>query len=364
MPSELEELTGFMANPNPQIRKIALENLVPYSTAEPTVFKINNLEPIKHLKNLILDHPKIADHVLTILVNLSGDQAVLENLASDDKFLSAVFRHIINPEEPNANVLAMLLANLVKNDSLKTILQRKQPAPEELRTDDTILNQLVDLFVRGQDGAYNKGADYDYLAYVFADLSKHDDVRRYFLEPQPYDGVVPLSKLKVFTEHRSDIRRKGVASTIKNVAFEVGAHPALLDHESDVGILPYVLLPITGSEEYDVDDTMDMLPDLQLLPPDKQRDPDSANIVTHLETLMLLTTTRQGRDHLRQIKVYPIVRETHAHVDDADVKEACDRFVQVIMRDEEDTEKKDGDSAAVPDERVKEVDEEDELVEV
>ena len=248
----------------------------------------------------------------------------------------------------------MLLANLVKSDSLKSVLKRAQPAPEGLSSDELILNQLMDLFVRGQDGAYNKHANFDYLAYVFADLAKHAEVRQYFLKPQPYDGVVPLSKLKVFTEHKSNIRRKGVASTIKNVAFEVPSHPALLADDA-VNILPYVLLPIMGSEEYDVDETMDMLPDLQLLPPDKKRDSDETIIVTHLETLLLLTTTREGRDLMRQIKVYPIIRETHARVPDEQVKEACDRLVQVIMREEEEPG---------TGERVTEIDEEDEIVEV
>ncbi len=37
---------------------------------------------------------KIAEHVLEILVNLSGDQEILENLATDDKFLDVILLHI------------------------------------------------------------------------------------------------------------------------------------------------------------------------------------------------------------------------------------------------------------------------------
>lgn len=90
-----------------------------------------------------------------------------------------------------------------------------------------------------------------------------------------------------------------------------------------------------GPEEYSDEDTDGMLEELQLLPPDKTRDPDMEILKTHLETLLLLTATREGRDLLRHVKVYPIVRETHAHVEDEGVREACDRLVQVIMRDEE-----------------------------
>lgn len=227
----------------------------------------------------------------------------------------------------------MLLANLTKHGALKDLLSKTQPFPEALESDETILNQLMDLFVKGQDGSYNKDADYDYLAYVFADLSKYTDVRNFFITEQKYNNVIPLTKLKVFTEHKSDIRRKGVASTLKNVAFDIESHASFLSTDG-LDILPYILLPITGNEEYDVDESMDMLPDLQLLPPDKKRDPDVSIIQTHLETLTLLTTTKEGRDYLREVKVYPIIRETHLRVEDAGVQEACDRVVQVLMRDE------------------------------
>ncbi|KAK4231424.1 hypothetical protein QBC38DRAFT_355007 [Podospora fimiseda] len=333
MPTELEELVGFIAHPNPQIRAVAIENLVPYSVSQPSIFKTEGFTPIKHLKFLVKDHPKIAEHALTILINLTSDQKVLEFVATDDKFLDVVLSYVTEPTEPNANLLAMLLANMVKWDGLKSVATKKQPAPEKLQSDELVLNQLLDLFVKGADGSYNKHADFDYLAYVFADLSKHAEIRQFFAAQQDYDSVVPLNKIKVFTEHKSGIRRKGVASTIKNVAFDLPSHPALLD-EDQINILPYVLLPIIGNEVYDEEEMNDMLPDLQLLPPDKQRDSDPNIIQTHVETLTILTTTREGRDYMRKIQVYPVIRETHLRVDDEGVREACDRIVQVLMADE------------------------------
>ncbi|UZP41014.1 hypothetical protein NXS19_008830 [Fusarium pseudograminearum] len=129
-----------------------------------------------------------------------------------------------------------------------------------------------------------------------------------------------------------------------------------------------------GNEEYDVDETMDMLPDLQLLPPDKKRDSDNQNIQTHVETLTLLTTSREGRDLMRRVKVYPVIRETHQRVNDEGVQEACERLVQVLARDEEgegeDEVKENGLKAIegkpeVANGQVEEVeDEDDQLVEV
>ncbi|KAI1277452.1 hypothetical protein F5Y07DRAFT_363006 [Xylaria sp. FL0933] len=333
MPTELEELVGLVADRNPQVRAIAAEHLVPFSISQPNIFKSENLKPIHNLKLLIKDVPDIAEHIITILINLSADSEILENLVSDDKFISEILRQIIVPVEPNANLLSMLLANLAKSDSFKSIVYKKQPSPEELKSDDLVINQLLDLFVK--EAAYNKHADFDHLSYLFADLTKHAEVRHHFVRRQDYDGVIPITKLKVFTEHKSAIRRKGVASTIKNVAFDVPSHPLFLSGD-DIDILPYILLPITGNEEYDLEESMAMLPDLQLLPPDKQRDSDPNIIQTHVETLLLLSTTREGRDRMREVKVYPIIRETHARVQNEGVQDACERLVQVLMRDEAD----------------------------
>ena len=192
----------------------------------------------------------------------------------------------------------------------------------------------MDCFVKGAEGKLNRAADYDHLSYFFADMSKHVGGRKYFTTRQPYDDVVPINKLTVFTEHRSRVRRKGVASTIKNVAFEVSSHPMLLS-KLEANLLPYLLLPLAGSEDFAEEDSVEMLADLQLLPPDKERESDHEIMVTHLETLLLLSTTREGRDLMREVKVYPIVRECHLHVEDDRVREACDRLVQVLLRDEE-----------------------------
>ncbi|KAK1699861.1 hypothetical protein BDP55DRAFT_723495 [Colletotrichum godetiae] len=369
MPTELEELVGFIAHPNANLRKVAIENLVGYSQADPSIFKTENLTPVKHLKFLVRDHPKIAEHALTILVNLTAEKDVLENVATDQKFIDILLDLVVKPDEANANLMAMLLANLAKFDGLNTIVTKKQTPPAELKSNDLVLNQLVDLFVK-EKGAYNKDADYDYLAYLFADLTKHAEVRQHFVTRQDYDEVIPITKLKVFTEHQSEIRRKGVASTIKNVAFEIQFHSTFMD-DDEVDILPYILLPITGNEEYDEDDTVDMLPDLQLLPPDKKRDSDPKIIQTHIETLLLFTTTRGGRDLLRRVSVYPIIRENHSRVNDEGVKDACDRLVQVLMRDEE-PEEGEGEAESKPKEltngsKVEEVDDDDddnEIVEV
>ncbi|EPS26519.1 hypothetical protein PDE_01456 [Penicillium oxalicum 114-2] len=334
MPTELEELVEFLHHGNTQIRQIAAENLVGFSTAQPNLFKAHQLLPIRDLKLLAKDYTPIAKNALTMLINLSSDQEVLECLASDDEFLGVVLRKLMDVKEPNADEFTMLLANLVKSPHLSKLHTMKRKAPSDVSSSENAIDQLMDCFVKGAEGGLNKNANFDYLSYIFADLSQTETGRAYFTTRQEYDGVVPITKLTVFTEHKSDIRRKGVASTIKNVAFDVASHPMLFS-EDGANLLPYLLLPIAGPEEFSDEEMLSMLADLQLLPPDKKRESDNTILTTHVETLLLLTTTREGREKMREVQVYPFIRECHLHVADEEVQEVCDRLVQVIMRDEE-----------------------------
>jgi len=78
-----------------------------------------------------------------------------------------------------------------------------------------------------------------------------------------------------------------------------------------VGVLPYILLPLAGPEEFDLEDQEKLPESLQMLPPDKKREPDTVLRLTHVETLLLLCHTRWGRDYLREHGTYEIVRAAH-----------------------------------------------------
>ncbi|KAH0556564.1 hypothetical protein GP486_005582 [Trichoglossum hirsutum] len=168
-------------------------------------------------RSQVVDQGLYTKNALTILINLSTDHEILHFLVTDNAFIESLLSRITNPKEPTANLIAMLLANLAKSDDLvKRILSlnRSTALDAGLRSKGA-MDQLMDCFVMGAEGRWNKDADFDYLAWVFADVAKHLEGRKYFVTKQAYDDVVPIAKLVVFTEHKSDVRRKGVASTIK-----------------------------------------------------------------------------------------------------------------------------------------------------
>lgn len=48
-----------------------------------------------HRAEMLTQEQQIAQHALTILVNLAADGEILRNLATDDKFLSVIFARIV-----------------------------------------------------------------------------------------------------------------------------------------------------------------------------------------------------------------------------------------------------------------------------
>lgn len=139
-------------------------------------------------------------------------------LAEDEGFVKILIEKLTDAKYANADLISMLLANLTKSDDFVSKLinmKTAQPPAKEVSVSKNVLDQLMDLFVRGAERKLNEEACFDFLSYVFADVARVPKGRENFVTKQEYDGVVPISKLSVFTEHKSLIRRKGVASTIK-----------------------------------------------------------------------------------------------------------------------------------------------------
>lgn len=101
-------------------------------------------------------------------------------------------------------------------------------------------------------------------------------------------------------------------------------------------MLPSILLPLAGPEEYSDEDN-DMFPtELQYLDTDKKRedDPDLRKML--LESLSQLCATRKARDYLRLKGTYEILRELHKFelTDSGDrfALLACENVVDILIR--------------------------------
>jgi len=137
-----------------------------------------------------------------------------------------------------------------------------------------------------------------------------------------------LQKLFPFLNLNNSLRRAGVIMAIKNCCFELGNLLHLLSkvichlflfninnlfciclekHEwllsEDLDLLPRLLLPLAGPEQFDEEDNEKLPLDLQYLPDDKEREPDSD---LRLALLQALTQVNCATNE-KLLKIYVII---------------------------------------------------------
>ncbi|XP_056293283.1 protein HGH1 homolog isoform X3 [Pseudoliparis swirei] len=249
-----------------------------------------------------------------VLINLSADETLHQVLVSDVKVLPVLSKRLLDPEYPFSDQICTILSNLSRLvKTCKTVFKVLQ--------EEVGVAQLVDIFCTE---GYNKKATLHYLSPLLSNLTQLPEARSYMMDKER----CVIQRLFPFTQYRaSAVRRGGVVGTLRNCCFDHAHHEWLLSDAVDV--LPFLLLPLAGPEELTEEENDGLPVDLQYLPEDKKRedDPDIRKML--LETLLLLTATRAGRDTLTHKKVYPIMREFHGWEKDVQVSAACEKLVHV-----------------------------------
>jgi hypothetical protein len=203
---------------------------------------------------------------------------------------------------------------------------------EMLEIDSEILDRLVTAFT-----AINfnkKQQNLHYLAAIFSNLSQTSKFR----ELISTSTTRLLNRLLPFISHESSmIRRGGIVGLLKNICFDSSLHEWLFS--ADVDVLPFILLPLAGPEEFD-EETNEKLPiELQFLDADKKREGDADIRTMLLESLAQLCATRSGRNYLRDKCAYEILRELHKfeNTEEGDAKalRACEDVVDILIKTED-----------------------------
>ncbi|KAM4583491.1 protein HGH1 homolog [Fundulus diaphanus] len=254
-----------------------------------------------------------------VLINLSADETLHQVLVSEVKVLPVLLKKLQDPEYLFSDHISTILSNLSRLE--KTCRVVFQVLQEELG-----LAKLVEIFC---NESYNKKAKLHYLGPLLSNLTQLPQARSYIMD---HNRCV-IQRLLPFTHYEASVvRRGGVIGTLRNCCFDHAHHEWLLSDAVDV--LPFLLLPLAGPEELTEEENNGLPVDLQYLPEDKKRegDPDIRKML--LETLLLLTATKAGRQTLRQKNVYPIMREFHRWEKDVHVAAACEKLIQVLIGDE------------------------------
>ncbi|XP_060628784.2 protein HGH1 homolog [Anolis sagrei] len=282
-------------------------------------------------RQLLTTRPDFVEALLALTSDPSVDVAkeafhALINLATEPdahivlaKGLPDLLGLLLDPGNPLADQACVLLSNFSREEAaarqLLTALQREN---------EKGLVALVDAL-----GSPDPQAGLHYLGPLLSNLSQLPEARKVLLDP----SRCVIQKLLPFTQFMaSDIRRGGIVGTLRNCCFEYRCHEWLLGEEVD--LLPFLLLPLAGPEEFP-DDEMEKLPlDLQYLPPEKEREPDPDIRKMLLEAIMLLTATKPGRHLVREKGTYLVLRELHRWEADPGARAACEKVIQVLIAEE------------------------------
>ncbi|XP_077050981.1 protein HGH1 homolog [Siphateles boraxobius] len=254
------------------------------------------------------------------LINLSADETLHQPLVSETSLLAKLLPKLLDPEYVFADQICTILSNLSRHERTCRDVFRA------LQEQDIGLDRLVEVFC---NQGFNKKASLHYLGPLLSNLTQLPEARLFILDK---DRCV-IQRLLPYTQYEeSSTRRGGVVGTLRNCCFDHAHHEWLLSDAVD--ILPYLLLPLAGPEELSEEENEGLPVDLQYLPEDKKReeDPDIRKML--LETLILLTATRLGRQIMKDKNVYPIMREFDRWEKDPYVTSACEKLVQVLIGDE------------------------------
>ncbi|XP_013998224.1 protein HGH1 homolog isoform X1 [Salmo salar] len=254
------------------------------------------------------------------LINLSADETMHQSLIKDSDFLPMLFKNLLDPEFMFADRICTILTNLSRH--VKTCKEVFKAMQEQ----EIGLAQIVDIFCTE---GYNNQASLHYLGPLLSNLTQLPETRHFILDKER----CVVQRLLPYTQYQaSTIRRGGVIGTLRNCCFDHAHHEWLLSDAVD--ILPFLLLPLAGPEELSDEENEGLPVDLQYLPEDKEReeDPDIRKML--IETMILLTATKVGRQILKARNVYAIMREFHNWEKELHVAAACEKLIQVLIGDE------------------------------
>lgn len=249
------------------------------------------------------------------MVNLSKNQKICANLY---EHLDRVIASVLDERSVFADYASMLLANISQHEHCHLAICEHLP-------------RLLNVFIMGRE--YNPKASYDFIGNVLARVSTCAEGRKYFLA----NGSEAFFRILSQTLSSQLIRRGGAVSTIKNCLFESEQHEAIFAADADDDrLLGHLLALLVGPKsEFDQEDLDEMvLLDIQLEHRHTPAETDASIRALVMESLILIGTTRQGRDMMRDRKVYTILREWHKQEPVEALVELCEKAVELLIRDE------------------------------
>ncbi|XP_071502021.1 protein HGH1 homolog [Diadema antillarum] len=259
------------------------------------------------------------------LVNLTSEDTFAEKLARDLTFIPYLLQTVVDPSSQYAQPACMILSNLTRTlTGSKRVLSILESENESQQVG---MNKLIEAFCL--QGYNKKNSCLDFVGPLLANLTQLSEARTFVLDR----NRCTVQRLLPYTQYiKSEVRRRGVVTALKNCCFDIASHEWLLGDQVD--ILPHLLLPLAGPEELSEEDMEGMPDDLQYLERDKQREEDPEIRIMLLEAVYQLCATAIGRQIVKEKRTYVIFREFMKWEKDPKVEALCRKVIDVLIMDD------------------------------
>jgi len=329
-PGELTELVEFLVSPSPQIRKITAENILGFTVTEEGKSALRNTDIVKNLCKLVetKQDDEVMRAALSSLINLSGDSFYVVSILETNIMNSLVTTaHQDVVEEAILELTTILISNLThyQKGCMKLLQLENQATSSALF--GVNVTKLINSFVFRERGPKDA---FSWVSPILMNVTQLPEGRKLILKPSKN-----IFTLLMPTINDASLRRRlGIIGLVKNCCFEVEAHNYLLSEEVD--LLSQLLLPLRGSEKLDDKDQEGMdskLHNINNLDKQREQIPECRKMI--LESMLMLTKTRSGRDFMRKKKVYPILREHDKTETDEKNKDLIQELVEILILTDE-----------------------------
>ncbi|CAG2181362.1 unnamed protein product [Oppiella nova] len=181
---------------------------------------------------------------------------------------------------------------------------------------------------------------------LITNLSQLEDVRQAIVA----DGRAVCQLFDAYERSKSPSVRNAIVCIVRNCCFDTDLHQRLLAADSE--LLVKLVTPVAGPEELTAEDNQKLPIDLQYLGSDKTREEDPEIRKLLMESLLMLCSTRFGREAIRETNIYIVLREYHKWEKVREVQKACEDVVDIIIKTEDEIEADDLRKVDIPDDLI------------
>ena len=151
--------------------------------------------------------------------------------------------------------------------------------------------------------------EFEHAALVLANASQIESARAILLSPERrlLPSLLPL------LQSSSDTRRRGVAFLIRNCVLDASQDRISYLLSESIQLITTILLPLAGDASlYRADEREAMPSVISGFDSEKKREGDGVIRRALVESLRVLAgRSKEAREHMRAIKVYPVIRSFH-----------------------------------------------------